>query len=416
MFGAAVLAVYWVACRQFDVPTAWFAMAAFLASPTALSLGCLVRVDTMLGIWLILFLSHLSMLPAQPSFRHGLHGGLYVALALLTKTSAAMFVTLMVLGVFGSTVRLRNSPWKVLCTEGAGIAVAAIALAGPWYLMHFTEAWAHSAHTTHFHTLLGAAAPSLKFKVAVTLLMVFGLLSIVLIPFLTPTGCRWMCGPSAGSFVRSNFVVGTVVAMIPSALFFVSQSYYEPKYLTPLVPCWSVLLGAALVQLVRNAGVVRRLLIGALVTCSLLISFALLYGEERIDTDWTIVADLNELAADGRPATIAVVGNMPYLDWLKASAMNEFTTHPANRVIVDASSHQPMMEGLENLEHADYVIALPMLDPLWYRAMPLVNDAYEERITEIGQHPEKYQYLGPLGAQHTADLYRVLHSTSLKRS
>src|SRR6266536_3555685 len=129
-----------------------YALACLSAAPLALAYGGKVMVETFLGLWVLLALAAAARTLEKPTIRIALALGVFIGLALLTKLSAAVFLSCPAL-YFLVRWLIANRPAKqkgiVLATAVAGL----VATAGPYYARRYRIVLAHAAYASHFDEL-----------------------------------------------------------------------------------------------------------------------------------------------------------------------------------------------------------------------------------------------------------------------
>lgn len=136
--GLTALALWATARRYCDRPTAWLAVALFLATPLVLVWARVANVDLALAAFLLL--ATLATLRAGDGATEGrrwvLLAGLFAGLALGTKYQALFAVP--ILGVLLAVDASRSrSGWRELLARVGGFCGVAMLLAAPWYLKNW---------------------------------------------------------------------------------------------------------------------------------------------------------------------------------------------------------------------------------------------------------------------------------------
>jgi 4-amino-4-deoxy-L-arabinose transferase-like glycosyltransferase len=279
--------------------------------------------------------------------------GLCVGLAVLTKLTAAMFVTpmilLIVLQVFRSEGRRRATLLSVR------VALIGSLVCAPWYARHLVETLLFSAHAASFAPLVDVGSPMTRpFRLIVASA---GLLPTLIAVAILVSSCRkTLAGEARGD---SDLGVHAISVAIPAAIIVCLPKVFEPRYFLPALVPVAVWIGARATKLLcsresawkRWAGPVGIVALGAW-------SIAGPWTGPVSRMPWQLTKWLEDMTPPGRKSvTFGVLGSSPDWNIFRLRLLSELGAEPRHRDFMDLLPSGRAVDR-QSLAACDYVFLL----------------------------------------------------------
>jgi 4-amino-4-deoxy-L-arabinose transferase-like glycosyltransferase len=379
--------------RRSDGPWAGLiAVIGVLASPRAFSFGGKVMVETFLSLWILLALALASRLLTEPGRKLAVGLGLVTGLALLTKTTAVFLLAGAIAWCLWRASR-RDQDRVSRLRALAYAVMACVVLAAPWYVHNASRAARFALFSSRFNVVAEGRSHLISIwdRLAIILADLPGwpLVTVLGTSALVVSAARW-CGwdgASSGFAERQpsslQFRLMTAASLIGATAVLMVPSYFDTRFLLPLWPAVSVALGGATARLVANLGFVPRMLAGAGLAASVLISTVGLAREPIAPTYWSATKLIDRLVSLHGVSILANVGNIETWNVCKTGLINELRSNPSDCFVLHDLSAEtreglgtrlPRFDAVIVLEPSAYPAGFVAAAPGLNRAAAMINE------------------------------------------
>ncbi|MGC8640481.1 MAG: glycosyltransferase family 39 protein, partial [Isosphaeraceae bacterium] len=380
------------------------ALVLLVSSPSALSFGGKVMVETFLGLWVLLALALLALLAVRPSRRIGALLGLATGLALLTKLTAVLLLA-------GAAAVLafwltRSSPDRLARLRALGWAlVACLVIAGPWYARNLPAAVRFGIFSTRFNLDVEGRSRAIA-PLQRLLILVADLPGWPLAALLGAGGMLFLAREvrRAGAFgvgrtflsdrdgqecpsydriparraLARCFGVLTVACVIVATAALLFPHHFDSRFLLPLWPSLAVALGGSLARIFGDLAASQRLVVGAALAAGLFCAGVGLVREPVSSTCWNARGLIDELVSRHGVSSLANVGNTEGWNVCKTGLVNELRQNPNDCFVLHDLSAETGEALRGRLRRFDAVVVLaPSAFPAGFKdALPALNRGY----------------------------------------
>ncbi len=365
----------------------FFALLILAASPMALSFGAKVMVETFMGVWVLLAIWSMARLLDAPGRGRALALGVPLALACLTKMTAALLMPVPSALALVLMVR-RHGLSKATAAMGWVVAVAS-SIAAPWYLRNGAAAIRFARFSARYNLealgtpgrvgsmdRLPAIGRDLAGWPVVALALVAGFVAF-------GEWRRSKARSEAGS--TDDFALLAVACFASGALILQVPLYFDPRFLLPAWPSVAVVLGASLARIRWSSDRVPSLATGALLAVALVGSFGRLADDPKTTTFWAARPLIDHLVARYRIANLYNVGNCQDWNVSKTGLANEFRDDPRDCFVLHDLSGSLPPKFLKRLEGAEAVVMLDRskLPTSWFAYGPALNRSCDFALAHL---------------------------------
>jgi 4-amino-4-deoxy-L-arabinose transferase-like glycosyltransferase len=345
----------------------FFALAALVASPRALSFGGKVMVETFLGLWVLLALAFAGLLIIRPNRRIGVALGTVTGLALLTKLTAVMLLAGALIPFYlriarredARPARLRAVAWAMF---------VCLAVAGPWYARNAASSVRFAVFSSRFNLVaegnphvLGVGERLVKIAADLPgwpMAMALGIVSLSA----SHRGRRWGAARAIAledvEPALRLFRVLTCASTVVAAAVLLIPPYFDTRFLLPLWPALAVVVGGVVPRLIASTSNAWRTALGAGLAAGVAVSMFGALAEPLATTRWGLAGLIDQLVARHGVSSLANLGNIEEWNVCKTGLINELRRNPGDCFVLHDLSGETF-EGLKaRLPRFDAVVVL----------------------------------------------------------
>lgn len=377
LFVATMMVVYAVARRIQGARAGVIALLAYGGSACAMSLACQLWVETMLSLFVLVSLYGLTALSLQPRWWSAVVVGVASGLGMLTKLSCAAFLAAPAIAVVA--VLFRRKPLLQAVAITCACCGCLLLIAGPWYMRNWHAAIAYAKWCADFPRMLryeGVLTPWFRTKSFCGELLGLGPMAALGMVFF---GCKTV--KFSQDIAANRFAMLFLLAFLPAAVLGFSGSFYESRYLMPVVPAFAVVVGMFVDSRVGPhalgvAGWAPWLFLVAGVTGSVFV-----VTNERIShTDWKMIDVLDAVDVGRSPVECGVIGGSYAWNMQKLELFDILGDEPRCRFTDFSTTAFLGKNWIDRLKACDLLIVVEEFDLHVQRLAPGLNDAVPQAI------------------------------------
>jgi hypothetical protein len=340
-----------------------------IASPSSLSYGGKVMVETYLCLWVLLTYALTCRLLARPSRRLGMALGLVVGLAFLTKLTTVLFLPIPLLVALVRFVRVGQDR-RALLRSLAWAGVLCAAIAGPWYAVNAHKAVQFARFSAryneiaedrpdrdpHARRLLAMVQDLAGWPMAATLACGTACTSVL------AARCRQRGEPGRDSTqptdLQVQFSIMARLGAVTAAVILLYPSYFDTRFLLPIWPVVAVELGRRISVMLPRFHPVTRIILGGGLAVGVIGAATTVVREPTVTTYWNTAALLDDLVKEYGISNLGNVGNCPEWNVCKTGLINELRDQPANCFVLHDLTKSSPDVARRRLHRFDAVVVL----------------------------------------------------------
>lgn len=373
-----------IARRRFGVAAAPVAVLVLAASPLALSYGAKVMVETFMALWILWAYDGAARTLEQPTRRRALRLGAAVGAAAMTKFTIVLLLTAPLLW-FAAALARRDVPRLVKARVWFWMLVAALAIAGPWYVRH-GESTVRFALRASQHNLVaeGRADSTPLGQRLLSLgedLAGWPVLGVVI--SLGVVGLMSSAGRRAERPGRSRDAIAferiTLLGLGCGAVILMFPPHFDPRFLLPAWPAVAVCAAGWIQALLAGSSAILKALVVTALVFGVVSSCASLHREPGTTTYWATGQLIDDLVDRYGIRNIGNIGDGPDWNVCKTGFINELRDDPASCFVMHDLSRSSPEELGRRIGRFDALVVLDRnaLPPVLLIGAPGLNRAYE---------------------------------------
>jgi 4-amino-4-deoxy-L-arabinose transferase-like glycosyltransferase len=397
-YGILLFAVITIGRSLGGLAAGLLALVCLVSSPSSLTFGGKVMVETYLSLWLLCTFALASLLIVRPSRTCGIALGLVIGLALLTKLTVALFLPIPMLYWLASALR-RRSERRALLRPLLWCGLICIAVAGPWYARNAVSAVKFAIFSSRYNELaegrsdrvpaarrmamMAGDLPGWPMTVTVTAAALAGLLAG------SKGSGSYSGADSLRAAARLHFTRMAWLGAGTGAVVLLGPSYFDSRFLLPIWPALAVDLGTRLTSTLTRLDCAPRFLVGFGLAASVLAAPVVVAREPFNPTFWSTTRLIDDLVSRYGIANLVNVGNCASWNVCKTGLMNELRATPGDCFVLHDLTKLGTDRAQKLLSRADAVVVLERPDVveslMQYR--PGMNRGYGAMVEQLNVDP-----------------------------
>jgi hypothetical protein len=351
---------------------AWAALAALvclISSPSSLSYGGKVMVETYLSLWVLLTYALTCRLLACPSRRRGMALGLVVGLAFLTKLTTVLFLPVPL--SFALARAAKGGPGRQLFRRSlAWSAVTCAAVAGPWYALNAGKAVRFAQFSSKYNEI-AEDRPDRDPHVGRLVVMVKDLAGwpMVATLLLGTLFAGMQAAPrrqraegkregTRSTDIHDLFSRMAGLGAVTAAAILLYPSYFHTRFLLPIWPVVAVELGRRFAVMLPRLHPITRIILGGGLAMGVICAASSLVREPAIRTYWNSATLIDDLVAEYGISNLGNVGNCAEWNVCKTGLINELRDQPASCFVLHDLTKSSSEVAHRRLSRFDAVVVL----------------------------------------------------------